>query len=358
MLKGKAVGNFATQEKSCEDLGSPFTAHLCRCLPELIDPQSRLGRLIADWPGDADSDALALRLCGALHFLVRAGMAPELSAVYPPDADMGRPLDAALGATLTRHDVTIAEALASPPQTNEVSRSGPLLGLLLHIADATGAALELNEIGASAGLNLWPDRWRYELGDGNSWGVRGAPATLECRWEGSLPPLEAQMRIAARAGCDLAPIDPSDPAARMRMLSFIWPDQVARLERAEAALALAAASSLRIECASAEEWLEARLARPQPEGTARVVMHSIMWQYLPVGMQDRISWLMAEAGTRTTLDRPLAWARLERSGKRGGPGERLGAALTLTLWPGGEERLMGRADFHGRWAEWNDTTAT
>ena len=28
------------------------------------------------------------------------------------------------------------------------------------------------------------------------------------------------------------------------------------------------------------------------------------------------------------------------------------AALRLTLWPGGEERLIARVDFHGRWAEW------
>jgi hypothetical protein len=29
-----------------------------------------------------------------------------------------------------------------------------------------------------------------------------------------------------------------------------------------------------------------------------------------------------------------------------------GAALTLTLWPGGEIIPLGRADFHGRWIDW------
>ncbi|PCJ75734.1 MAG: hypothetical protein COA53_04530 [Rhodobacteraceae bacterium] len=29
-----------------------------------------------------------------------------------------------------------------------------------------------------------------------------------------------------------------------------------------------------------------------------------------------------------------------------------GAAITLSLWPGGEARNLGRMDFHGRWIEW------
>jgi len=28
------------------------------------------------------------------------------------------------------------------------------------------------------------------------------------------------------------------------------------------------------------------------------------------------------------------------------------AVVTLTDWPGGRERELGRADFHGRWVEW------
>ena len=29
-----------------------------------------------------------------------------------------------------------------------------------------------------------------------------------------------------------------------------------------------------------------------------------------------------------------------------------GAALTLTTWPEGEEKLIARADYHGRWVQW------
>ena len=30
-----------------------------------------------------------------------------------------------------------------------------------------------------------------------------------------------------------------------------------------------------------------------------------------------------------------------------------GAAITLTLWPGGETQPLGRADFHGAWVRWS-----
>jgi hypothetical protein len=42
----------------------------------------------------------------------------------------------------------------------------------------------------------------------------------------------------------------------------------------------------------------------------------------------------------------LAWLRFEGDGT--GPG----AALTLTAWPEGEEKVIARADYHGRWIRW------
>jgi hypothetical protein len=39
-----------------------------------------------------------------------------------------------------------------------------------------------------------------------------------------------------------------------------------------------------------------------------------------------------------------------------GDGDRESAAITLTIWPEGEDRLIGRADFHGRWVRWTGWT--
>jgi hypothetical protein len=77
-----------------------------------------------------------------------------------------------------------------------------------------------------------------------------------------------------------------------------------------------------------------------------VVYHSIFWQYLPPEPQARARALLEAAGAAATPDAPLAWLRME------GDGADPGAGISLTLWPGGETRLLGRADFHGAWIDW------
>src|SRR5215469_8589369 len=79
---------FLDQAGYCDRLGSPFTALLCRELGERLDPSNEVERYILAWQGDpsAFADSVALRVAGALHYLVRAGHAADLSALYPPHA--------------------------------------------------------------------------------------------------------------------------------------------------------------------------------------------------------------------------------------------------------------------------------
>jgi hypothetical protein len=334
------------QAEACRGLGSPFTAHLCERLAVILDDTTVLGRAVYDWPLDPVASALGLRLCGALHRVVRAGRAPALARLYPPDADTGAALDAALPVAIAALGSDLVALLDSAPQTNEVARSGVLLGGLLTIAAATGLPLALNEIGASAGVNLHPDCYGYDLGAGRRWGPPDAPLTIACDWRGAVPPLDAPLRIVSRAGADLAPIDAADVEARERVLGYIWPDQSTRLARTAAALAHAAAHPVALERAEAADWTEARLAEPAPAGVARVLMHSITWQYFPEPTQQRIVAALTKAGARATAETPLAWLRLEPDGTPGS------AAIVLTSWPGGDTRVLGRGDYHGRYAEW------
>ncbi len=55
---------------------------------------------------------------------------------------------------------------------------------------------------------------------------------------------------------------------------------------------------------------------------------------------------MEQAGAAATDDAPLAWLRLESDSLADLP------AILLDLWPGGSRRVLGRGDWHGRWAEW------
>jgi hypothetical protein len=76
--------HFLAQAKACDDLGSPFTARLCRILARHLDASTRTGRTVLGWPGDVHADAVSLRLCGGLHQLVLTGADAGLAAVYPP----------------------------------------------------------------------------------------------------------------------------------------------------------------------------------------------------------------------------------------------------------------------------------
>ena len=343
----RVLQQFAAQAAACEELGSPFTAMLCRVLAAKLHTGSRFGRRILEWDGDPFPDNVALRACGAVHALARSGWEPNLARVYPPNTTTEHTLWVAIADALLHNDAFLTERLTSPPQTNEVARSGLILGGMLHLAASTGTPLEIFELGASAGLNLAFDEYRYEFGAGRNWGSADAPLTVECAWRGnSTPPLDAPLSVVGRAGCDLKPIDPASADDRARLISYIWADQRHRLHRVEAALAHAAKNQRRVDRADAAEWLTHKLAVPQLPGTTRVLFHTIVWDYLPATTKDRLEATIARAGTAATRDRPFARFSMESDDVRGS------ARLALTVWPEGRTVTLGRGDYHGRWAEW------
>ncbi|MEH6527696.1 MAG: DUF2332 family protein [Sneathiella sp.] len=338
---------FLQQVKACETLGSPFTARLCRLAGERLAPGNTVMDHILEWPGDptALADSVPLRLAGALHGLLISKKEPVLLAVYPPN-DLSVDDDtlwAAIISVLVSEETFILERLKSPPQTNEVRRSGATLPLFLEISRLTGKPLSLTEIGASAGLNLFLDDYHITLGD-QAWGDEGSAVALNPTWHG-VPAPRTELDIIARTGCDLKPIDPGSPEDRDRKLSYIWADQEDRLVRTRAAFEIAAARDIRVAEADALDWLKQETARSH-EGAVHVIYSTIAWQYLPEEARAAGEEIIHAAGAQATDDAPLAWALMENDGV--GPG----AELSLTVWPGGERQQVGRADFHGRWVDW------
>ena len=334
---------FAYEGEACLRLGAPFSARLRGRVAHVLDRTSRTGARLLDWPGDPHADALPVRLAAGLNALVRAGELPQLAAHFPPNPpgdDTG--FDTALAAAL--HDDRLLAWLDKVPQTNEVGRSSVLMSGLLTVAAATGLPLALFELGASAGLNLRLDDYAYRLG-GVDFGAADAPLTLTPQWQGPPPPA-ADVRIVARRGIDLSPIDVRDAASRERLLTYVWPDQPERIARLAAALAAAAADPPVIDTGDAAAWVEARVA--PVAGRCGVVLHSIAFQYFPSTTQARIAAHLAAQGAQATAAAPLAWLRYEFED----PGASAGPTLRLTLWPSGEDRLLAHAHPHGASVRW------
>lgn len=323
------------QSEACAALGSPLMRRLMAGLAERLSPGTPVADQVLNWTGDPSSkaDSVPLRLAGGLHALVLTGQDPALAAAYGAEAD---PTDAALAA-IQRYPAFLLQWLTSPPQTNEVRRSAPLIAAAHWLTARFGLPLVLSELGASAGLNLLWDHYALTIGDRN-FGPPNTVVILSPDWTGALPPT-ASPTILDRRGVDLNPLDPL--ADRLRLIAYLWPDQPDRIARTRAALDLAQRLRPQIDRADAADWLETRL-QTRHDGALQLVFHTIAWQYFPPATQARALAAMEAAGEHGRV------ARLSLEAD----GQTPGAALSLTLWPGGETIPLGRADFHGRWIDW------
>jgi len=336
------------QSGHCLRLGSPLYADLLQQAADDAEEGGPVAELLRGHEGDPVNSMLALRLMGAVHRRVLEGALPDLEPFY---RQSGVPYDRIAGKRNTadreaawpafrRAVIDDAEALRRlldrPVQTNEVGRCAALLPGFLAVAGETGMPLRLLEVGASAGLNLRWDRYRYEA-EGFSWGDPDSSVRLRFQIEGELlQPTE--VTVAERRGCDRSPIDPTREDGRLTLLSYLWPDQAHRVERVRAALDLAAEVPVAIDRAGGGEWVGTQLAERR-EGVATVVFHSIVMQYLGEEERGRFEERMREAGARADAAAPLAWLRMEPAGER--------AEVRLTLWSGGEDRVIARAGYHG-----------
>lgn len=333
---------FADQADWARRLDAPFTLILCETLGAIVDGTTEVGRRILGWQGNPRADALVLRLLGGLHAMVRGGEAPALAELYPPNPTPDPAVLATrLGETLA--DPRLLPWLNSAPQTNEVARSGMLMPGMMVIAAATGLPLRLFELGASAGLNLRMDRYRYDFA-GQKSGPDQAPLELTPAWQGPPPP-PATVTVVERRGVDLAPVDVRDAAGRARLLAYVWPDQTDRIERLTAAMTAFAADPATHDAGDAAPWVEQHVTL-QP-GSATVVYHSIAWQYFPRDTQARIIAHMAKLAATATATSPLAWLRCEFE-----QADAPRPTLRLTMWPGGEDRLLAYGHPHGATVEW------
>ncbi|HZM78397.1 MAG TPA: DUF2332 domain-containing protein [Candidatus Limnocylindrales bacterium] len=198
---------------------------------------------------------------------------------------------------LGNRDVVAATMRSRRTQTNEIGRCTGLYPILASLPQP----LALIDVGASAGLCLLADRYRYDY-DGVVAGDADSPLTLRCRVEGepfSLGPLT----ISWRAGIDLNPLDVTSRDDVEWLRTLVWPEEHDRLARLDAAIALAQEDPPLIVAGDLNEGLES-LAAQAPAGATLVVMHTAVLWYVPepgrVSFLERVRalgchWLSQEA---------------------------------------------------------------
>lgn len=343
--EGAVATAFANQVAYCEKASAPITARVVAAIAEVLgsDASNALIERIRGWHGAPLADALPLRIAGGIHSLHLSGAAPELMPVY-----RGIPADDAgiVSAVMQAHEAPLLPWLDGPPQTNEAGRSANFIAAMLWLAEqGLPPRFECLEIGSSAGINLMLDRYRYDLA-GVTVGPEAPAMHFAPDWNGAPPPSQ-EIEIASTRGCDVAPVDLTDEAQALRLKAYIWPEHTIRFERMEAAIRAAGESAPDLVRMGAADFVEAELAKPHEPGTTRMLMHSIVWQYVPEDQQQRVTAAMEAAGAKATAEAPLAWVSVEadRTVHR--------HMLKVRYWPGGEEEVqLAWSHPHGADIDW------
>lgn len=242
--------------------------------------------LYAEWAaGVADN----LEVAAILARIPAARRQPPL--VFAVTRMLGAPEEPfpAWSAWLAGHaDDVVAAASRRRLQTNEPQRCAALLPALARI-DAPVALLEL---GASAGLCLYPDRYSYRYrsgGDVDALHPADGPSAvvLDCDVAGR-PPLRMP-DVVWRAGIDLEPLDAADPADRRFLTSLVWPGERGRAARIAAALDVAAADPPRLIRGDASDpAVLADAARQAPTGARLVVTTPGVLPHIPRAGRERL----------------------------------------------------------------------
>jgi hypothetical protein len=219
-----------------------------------------------------------------------------------------------------------------------VQRSWVLLPLFLH---AVGSAdVHVVELGASAGLNLVWDRYRYRY-EAGWWGPEDAPLTLSGKERRPLPGglLSARPRVRSRVGIDLAPVDvTSDEGARL-LRAFVWAGQEERLSRLERAIEALRADPPEIVRGDVAEALPGVLERLPGDGMV-LVFQTAVFHALSEESRALVRETLDAAGRELVFvsagqprEEPRSWGmRIYRAGR--------------------EREFAGHADYHGTWLEY------
>jgi len=271
-----------------------------------------------------------LRLFGGVHYLELSGVVqhpwPKLRGVLEANRDW-------LARFVAEH----------PVQTNEVQRSWGLLPGFLTVAD--DRPLDLIELGPSAGLNLFWDRYRYRYGE-HRWGSADAPLELAGEAEGGPPPelFRKEVEVRRRMGIDRSPVDATTEHGARLLEAFVWADQTERLERVRRAVEIVRSDPPRLMQGDFVEVLPPLLAERDLDALT-VVYDSVSTIYLPDADRRELDETMEKEGRR----RSIAWVSFEFTRDQGIGYE--GFTLDVRSWPGSAGRLA-QLDGHANRLEW------
>lgn len=226
-------------------------------------------------------------LFAAIHYLLLSGVQHPLRDFYPSlaPAQIRKPAEAGpvLRDFCQRYNDELEMLIRTRlVQTNVVRRSVGLLVGLWAVRRRCQQPVHLIEVGASAGIHLHFDRYRYILGE-RVFGQPDAKIVIETQWRGKQAPpdFDDLPPIASRTGIDLNPVDITDARERLWLRALVWPENQREADLLTAALESVAKDPPTIVAGDAIDMCP-QLARQLPPGEARVVFHAATRMHVPL----------------------------------------------------------------------------
>ncbi|HEY5025281.1 MAG TPA: DUF2332 domain-containing protein [Acidimicrobiales bacterium] len=330
---------------------SPLYERICRA----VATQGELLELVQGAPPAAHMPTVLL---GAVHYLLLAGLEHPLADVYSGSSDRD---PAPLFVEVCReHRDQIGVLLATRhTQTNDCGRSAVIGPALTWLGRQCDEPLALVDVGASAGLTLLCDRYRFDYGRHGTTGPHDSPVRIDCRVVGGDPPIAAHLpALVDRVGVDRDPVDLADPDDARWLLACVWPD-TGRLERTAAAIALALAQGdlPPVVEGYANDVLPAVLGQ-LPGGATVAVLTTWAFAYFSIEDRHRFTELL----TSESHGRRITWLSAEGTGTveafAGAAvahhDDSMSSVLGAVTFEDGAARaqLLGFVHQHGNWIDW------
>ena len=236
-------------------------------------------------------------------------------------------------------------------QTNEVNRSAVLFAAHGWLASRIEQRpVALIELGTSAGLLLFWDKYRYDYGDGRWHGALASPVAIRCLLRGAVrPPLsDALVNVVSRTGIDLSLVDAREADEALWLQALIWGDQRERAERLRGALSVALQEPPKLVTGDALQELPAVLGAI-PAGVVPLVFHShTLNQFTPDARAEFHGLLSSQSRDRDIWRISMEWPS-------GGEHPELEASL-YSRGALCERHSLARYGAHGDWLEWISPT--
>lgn len=293
--------------------------------------------LLREAAADSGPDGTGSRAMLARFYPTLSGTEPTAGDPFPPFREYCLEHEAALRQLMSERLV----------QTNEVSRGAVLFAAYSWLSPRLGKRpLALIEVGASAGLLLFWDRYSYDFGDGQRHGDTASPVGIRCPLRGPLRPPAAAIRpeVRSRVGIDLNPVDVRDADVALWLRALVWGDQAERAGRLRAAIGVVTETPPRLIAGDALQVLPAVLASI-PEDVLPVVFHSHTLNQFPPAARAEFDGLLASHSQAREIWRiSMEWLTRPENPE-----------LEVSLYAGGARRethTLAGYEAHGDWLEW------